>query len=379
METRQAPAWLHIYLGAFPGAGTTSAMLAEGLRLAASGVDVVVALADTRGRADLADTWDGLEIMPRRTLSRWPQPGELDVDAVLARRPAVALVDELAHANGPGSLRDKRWQDVDVLLRAGISVVTTLDVRHLAELQDAVEQITGVSQREHVPEALVLAADRIDLVDTQPSVVLRRNRSDRPGCQGLRAAQQMPGDCDQLDLLRRLARSWLEDHTQGLPGRDLGVGMASRAGPVVVALTPEGPAGQLVYRAAELAAMRRTPLVGVCVRRPDRTAARRGLDAAERELAAGRLLAEVGGRYAEVGGADVAWALARFAEREGAGVLVIGDAAARPGWRLGRGSVLSGARASGQPPRGRWVARRTLRLRAGSVEVYVVPADAGQP
>jgi two-component system, OmpR family, sensor histidine kinase KdpD len=187
------PAWpdgrLHICLGAVPAAGKTRAMLAEGRRLASLGVDVVVGLAETSRYDGSGQGQDQLERMPGRSVTGRSVAGpgrcdrELDVDAVLARRPAVVLVDELAHSNAPGSLRQKRWQDVDELLRAGIDVVTTLDIAHLAELQDAVEQITDVSQREFVPEAMVLAADRIDFIDTEPRIALRRlaSRRGRPG------------------------------------------------------------------------------------------------------------------------------------------------------------------------------------------------------
>ncbi len=179
---------LHIYLGAVPGAGKTHAMLAEGRRLAALGADVVIGLVETRGRDGLEQAAGGLELIPPRGAGhRGRCAGELDVGAILARRPAVALVDELAHTNAPGSLRGKRWQDVDELLRAGIDVATTLNVAHLADLHDAVEQITGIGQREFVPEAVVLPAGRIDFIDTEPRIVLRRlaQQGDPAGAGGL--------------------------------------------------------------------------------------------------------------------------------------------------------------------------------------------------
>jgi two-component system, OmpR family, sensor histidine kinase KdpD len=332
-------------------------MLAEGRRRAALGADVVVGLLETHGRSGLDEAAAQFEIIPRRTIERRGAAlGELDVDAVLARRPAVVLVDELAHSNVPGSRRDKRWQDVDVLIRAGIDVITTLNVVHLAELHDAVEQITGVSQREFVPEAMVLAADRIEFVDTDPRVVLRRLEPQ------VRPADRAPGppggffDLDRLDLLRRLARTWLCQHYPGHPGERRKAGMAAQPGPVVVALGPGARAGHVVRRAAELAAMRHAPLVGVHV--CDTSGSGIGAGRGARTLA--RTLAEFGGRYAEVAGTDIAWELARFAAREGAGVVVIGDTSHSRGHRLIHGSI----------------AGRTLRL-IGAIEVYIVPPRTG--
>jgi two-component system, OmpR family, sensor histidine kinase KdpD len=344
---------LHIYLGAIPGAGKTSAMLAEGRRLASLGVDVVVGLAETHAHDGPGQAQDPLERIPGRSAGQGHCARELDVDAVLARRPAVVLVDELAHSNAAGSLREKRWQDVDELLRAGIDVLTTLDIAHLAELQDAVEQITDVSQREFVPEAVVLAADRIDFIDTEPRVALRR-LAGRNGRAGQPAVGKLR-DLDRLDLLRRLARTWLSEHDPGEARHDPGAGMAAQSGPVVVALLAGTPAGPALHRAAELAALRRAPLVGVYVLDGGGGNAR-----GRQEL--GRVLAQLGGRYTEIGGADSAWALARFAARVGAGVLVMPDEVRPRGRQLGHGSV----------------ARRVLGL-AGPVEVCVVPSGTSYP
>ncbi len=348
---------LHVYLGAVPGAGKTHAMLAEGRRLAARGVDVAVGLVETHGREGFDEALAGLGVIPPQPIAyRGATFGELAVEAILARHPAVVLVDELAHTNTPGSAREKRWQDVDELLRAGIDVVTTLNVVHLAELHDAVEQITGISQREFVPEAVVLSASQIDFVDTDPRVVLRRlGKAASPGSDG--RARSAFSDLDRLELLRRLARTWLSEH--GLDGStplqaSSGpvAGMAATPGPVVVALAPGAPARHAVRRAAELAEMRHAPLVGVSVR--DSTGIGAALNQSSQHLE--RMLADFGGRYAEVGGTDIAWELARFAAREGAVTLVIGDTSHSRGHRLVHGSI----------------ARRTLRL-AGAFEVYIVP------
>ena len=135
---------LRIYLGAAPGVGKTYAMLGEARRRTDRGTDVVVGLVETHGRKKTAALLDGLEVVPRQELDhRGVTLTELDVDAVLARKPQVVLIDELAHTNVPGSRNPKRWQDVEELLDAGITVLTTLNVQHLESLNDVIEKITG--------------------------------------------------------------------------------------------------------------------------------------------------------------------------------------------------------------------------------------------
>ncbi len=147
---------LRIYLGAAPGVGKTFAVLGEAHRRAARGADVVVGLVETHGRPRTAEQLEGLEVLPRTTVPhRGVALGELDVDAVLRRRPEVVVVDELAHTNSPGSRNAKRWQDVEEILAAGTCVLTTVNVQHLESLADVVEQITGIAQQETVPDHVV--------------------------------------------------------------------------------------------------------------------------------------------------------------------------------------------------------------------------------
>ncbi len=166
---------LRIYLGAAPGVGKTFAMLGEAHRRLERGTDLVAAVVETHGRKKTADLLDGIEIIPPRYIdyrgSRFP---ELDVPAVLARHPEVVLVDELAHTNTPGSKNPKRWQDVEELLDAGITVISTVNVQHLESLNDVVAQITGIEQQEKVPDEIVRAADQIELVDITPEALRRR-------------------------------------------------------------------------------------------------------------------------------------------------------------------------------------------------------------
>jgi len=166
---------LRIYLGAAPGVGKTYKMLEEAHRRLERGADVVVALVETHGRKNTQALVQGLELVPPLARAyRDREFEEMDLDAVLARKPQVALVDELAHTNIPGGRHAKRWQDVQDLLDAGIEVITTVNVQHLESLNDVVQRITGVTQHETVPDEVVRAADQIELVDMSPESLRRR-------------------------------------------------------------------------------------------------------------------------------------------------------------------------------------------------------------
>jgi two-component system, OmpR family, sensor histidine kinase KdpD len=166
---------LRIYFGAAPGVGKTYAMLGEAHRRLERGTDIVIGLVETHERYRTDRLIEGLETVPRRTMSyRGKEFQELDLDAVLAREPEVALVDELAHTNIPGSRNAKRWQDIEELLDAGIDVLTTLNVQHLESVNDVVERITGVRQQETVPDEVVRRAQQIELIDITPEALRRR-------------------------------------------------------------------------------------------------------------------------------------------------------------------------------------------------------------
>jgi K+-sensing histidine kinase KdpD len=157
---------LRIYLGAAPGVGKTYAMLCEAHRRVTRGTDVVAGFVETHGRAKTAALVEGLEVLPRRSIPyRGTAFEEMDTDAVIARRPQVAVVDELAHTNIPGSCYAKRWQDIEDLLAAGITVLSTVNIQHLESLNDVVQTITGVPQRETVPDQVVRTAEQVELVD----------------------------------------------------------------------------------------------------------------------------------------------------------------------------------------------------------------------
>jgi two-component system sensor histidine kinase KdpD len=174
-ETEGGRGRLRLYLGMAPGVGKTYRMLEEGHRRVARGTDLVVGFVEPHGRPHTIDLLEGLEIVPRRRLEyRGVVIEEMDTDAVLARKPTVALIDELAHTNAPGSEREKRWQDVDVIRDAGIHVVSTMNVQHLESIADAVATITGAPVNERLPDDVLLGADEIELVDMSPHALRQR-------------------------------------------------------------------------------------------------------------------------------------------------------------------------------------------------------------
>ncbi|HRI97071.1 MAG TPA: histidine kinase, partial [Nocardioides sp.] len=204
---------LIVYLGSAPGVGKTYAALGEAHRRLARGTDVVVGFVETHEREQTSAQVEGLEVVPRRTLDyRGSTFAEMDLAAVLARRPAVALVDELAHTNVPGSQHPKRADDVAELLAAGIDVITTVNIQHLESLNDEVERITGVRQRETVPDQVVRDADQIQLVDMSPDALRRRMAHGniyRP--EKIDASLTSYFRVGNLTALRELALLWLAD------------------------------------------------------------------------------------------------------------------------------------------------------------------------
>ncbi len=168
---------LKIFLGASPGVGKTFAMLEDARRQARNGVDVVAAVIETHGRAETAELLDGLELLPRRLIDyRGQQLSEMDIDGLLARRPALALIDEYAHTNVVGGRHPKRWQDVEEVLASGIDVYSTLNIQHIESLNDVVARITGVRVQETVPDDALARADEIELIDLPPEELIDRLR-----------------------------------------------------------------------------------------------------------------------------------------------------------------------------------------------------------
>src|ERR1700761_5234023 len=303
---------LRIYLGAAAGVGKTYAMLSEGHRRAERGADVVVAFAETHGRPQTAALIDGLEVIPRKKLpyrgSEWE---EMDVDAVLARKPQIALVDELAHTNVPGSRHDKRWQDVDELLDAGIDVISAVNVQHLESVIDVVEQITGVPQRETVPDAVVRAADQVELVDMTAEALRRRMaHGNIYPPEKIDAALTNYFRAGNLTALRELALLWLADKVdEGL--------QRYRAEHNISSTWEARERGGARSSGGDLLALHVTRSDGLTGANPSNLARQR------------QLTESLGGTYHQVVGDEVAATLLTFARAEDATQLVLG-ASRRP-------------------------------------------------
>jgi two-component system, OmpR family, sensor histidine kinase KdpD len=318
---------LRVYLGMAPGAGKTYAMLGEGQRRLARGGDVVVAYVETYGRRKTEEMLGGLEVVPRRTLTyRGATFTEMDLDAVLARRPQVALVDELAHTNVPGSRHDKRWQDVEELLDAGITVISTVNVQHLESLNDVVERITGIKQRETIPDEVVRRADQIELVDITPEALRRRMaHGNIYPAEKIDAALTNYFRTGNLTALRELALLWVVERVdEGLQRyrNEHGITQPWEARERIVVALTGGPEGDtLIRRAARVAARTAgAQLLAVHVARSDELT---GADPAE--LARQRTLIEsLGGSYHQVVGEEVARTVLEFARARNATQIILG-------------------------------------------------------
>jgi len=318
---------LRVYLGAAPGVGKTYAMLGEGHRRHDRGTDVVIGFVEVHGRIRTAEMAAGLETAPRMTLvHRGASFTEMDVDAVLARAPAVALVDELAHTNVPGTRNPKRWQDVDELLDAGIDVITTVNIQHLESLNDVVESITGIRQQETVPDEVVRRADQIELVDMSPQALRRRlAHGNVYAAEKIDAALTNYFRVGNLTALRELALLWTADRVDDALDHYRAEHGISEPWPtrdrVVVAVTG-GPEGEvLIRRGARIAQRSRGgELLAVHVTRSD------GLSGVAPDvLARNRALTEsLGGTWHAVIGDDVAEAVLEFARGVNASQIVLG-------------------------------------------------------
>ncbi|MET9193918.1 sensor histidine kinase KdpD [Streptomyces olivaceus] len=342
---------LRIYLGAAPGVGKTYAMLAEAHRRVERGTDCVVAFVEHHGRSRTEVMLSGLEQIPRREVEyRGTAFTELDLDAVLARAPRVALVDELAHTNVPGVRNAKRWQDVEEMLAAGIDVVSTVNIQHLESLGDVVESITGVRQRETVPDEVVRRADQIELVDMSPQALRRRmahgNIYQPDKVDAALSNYFRPGN---LTALRELALLWVADRADEYLQQYRSEHRVSKIWGsrerIVVGLTG-GPEGRtLIRRAARLAEKGAGgEVLAVYIARSD------GLTSASpKELAVQRTLVEdLGGTFHHVLGEDIPAALLDFARGVNATQIVLGSSR-RKAWQyvFGPGVGATVARESG--------------------------------
>jgi two-component system, OmpR family, sensor histidine kinase KdpD len=317
---------LRIYLGAAPGVGKTYAMLGEAHRRAERGTDVVIGLVETHGRARTARLVEGLELVPPVHIThRGHDFTEMDLDAVLARAPEVVVVDELAHTNVPGSRNAKRWQDVDVLLDAGIDVLSTVNIQHLESLNDVVERITGVRQHETVPDDVVRRAEQLELVDITPEALRRRlahgNVYPAHRVDAALANYFRPGN---LTALRELALLWVADQVDVALQRyrseqEITDTWEARER-VVVAITGGPESETLIRRASRIATRAGAELLVLTVLRGD------GLTGmSPHAITRFRTLAEdLRATFHTVVGDDVPTALLDFARGANATQLVLG-------------------------------------------------------
>jgi two-component system sensor histidine kinase KdpD len=350
---------LRIYVGFAAGVGKTFAMLNEGHRRRERGTDVVVGYVETHGRPLTAEQLGDLEVVPRRHMEyRGTGFEEMDVDAVLTRAPEVALVDELAHTNVPGSRNEKRWQDVEEMLDAGIDVISTVNIQHLESLNDVVERITGVLQRETVPDEIVRRADQQELVDMTPYALRRRMaHGNIYPPEKIDAALSNYFREGNLDALRELALLWMADRvdealqdymkSQGIEGpwearERVLVGVSGR---------PEDQS--LIRRGARMAKRSGGDLVAVHVIPEDGLSEHSALDESR------SLVTTLGGTFHEVVGQGIPDALLDFARAENVTQILVG-ASTQSRWRhLTRGSVIN----------------RIIRA-SGPIDVHVISREA---
>ena len=354
---------LRIYLGAAPGVGKTYAMLNEGRRRQARGEDVVVAFVESHGRRRTADQVGGLEVVPRAAITyRDAAFEEMDLDALLARRPQLALVDELAHTNVPGRRNAKRWQDVEELLDAGIDVISNLNIQHLESLNDVVEQITGVAQRETIPDEVVRRADQLQLVDLAVETIRARlARGDIYPAERIDAALGNFFRAGNLAALRELALLWIADRVEeGLAEYRARHGISDTwetRERVLVALTGSADGERLVRRAARMAQRLNGDLIAVHVR-PQTGLTTQSAGLLEQQ---GRLVERLGGSYREVAGADVGEALVETARALNATQIVLGAKE-----RSGLSEFVYGS-----------VVSTVIRLSGVGLDVHVIGREAG--
>ncbi|MBN9457727.1 MAG: sensor histidine kinase KdpD [Bosea sp.] len=356
---REGRGRLKIFLGAAPGVGKTYEMLTSGRARMADGVDVVIGIVETHGRKETQRLVDGFEIVPRRSVDyKGRALEEMDLDAILARRPALVLVDELAHTNVPGSRHPKRYLDVEELLSRGIDVYSTLNIQHVESLNDVVAQITRIRVRETVPDSILDRADDIEIIDLTPADLIKRLEEGKVylGNTARRAIANYfsPGNLTALRelALRRTAQrvdEQLLSHMQShaIPG-------PWAAGERILVCIDDGPGARALVRLAKRQADRlRAPWSALYIETPHAAA----LPEAAKTRVAGalRLAEQLGGEAVSLPGQDVAGEIIRHAAASNVTQIVVGKPA-KPRWRELLGGSVS----------------HDLIRRAGDISVHVV-------
>ncbi|MDX3807645.1 DUF4118 domain-containing protein [Bosea thiooxidans] len=362
---REGRGRLKIFLGAAPGVGKTYEMLTAGRARKAEGVDVVIGVVETHGRKETQALVDGFEIVPRRSVDyKGRALGEMDLDAILARRPALVLVDELAHTNVPGSRHPKRYLDVEELLSRGIDVYTTLNIQHVESLNDVVAQITRIRVRETVPDSIVDRADDIEVIDLTPADLIKRLEEGKVylGNTARRAIANYfsPGNLTALRelALRRTAQSVDEQLLSHMQSHAISGPWA--AGERILVCIDDGAGAQALIRLAKRQADRlRAPWSALYVETPQAAA----LTEAAKTRVAGvlRLAEQLGGEAITLPGQDVAGEIIRHAAANNVTQIVVGKPA-KSYWRELFGGSVS----------------HDLIRRAGHISVHVVSVAEGE-
>ncbi len=318
-----------IFIGMSPGVGKTYKMLEEGYRLRQEGIDVVVGLLETHGRKETAEKSIGLEIIARKEITFSSVTlTEMDTDAIIARQPSLALIDELAHTNIPGSLREKRYQDVELILSAGIDVFSTVNIQHLESLNDLVAKITGIVVRERIPNHLLDEADEVVVVDVTPETLEERLKDGK--IYPSENIDRSLGNFFQrrhLVALRELALREIADNVEeevfaqeeGYNNPSLSCGIRER---VLVCISTYQNALQLIRRGARIASYMHAPLYGLFVEDPDHFLSRE--DTLHIETCK-KLLKDFNGEFIRVGDHNKAKAIAEKAQQYRITQIVIGE------------------------------------------------------
>jgi two-component system sensor histidine kinase KdpD len=320
-----------IFIGMAPGVGKTFRMLEEGHRLKSEGIDVVIGLLETHGRKETAAKAEGLEIVPKKQMLRGEKMlDEMDADAVIERRPQLALIDELAHTNIPGSLREKRYQDVEEILKAGIDVFSTLNIQHIESLNDLVARITGVVVRERVPDRVLEAADEIVVVDVTPETLEDRLLEGK-----IYAPEKIEQSLENffqrrhLIALRELAlrevADNVEDEAATLKGQSCNIHER-----VLVCASTYPNSLQLLRRGARIASYMNAQFYAVFVNDPDRFLTK--AESLHVETCE-KLCQEFNGQFLRVNGTNIAKAISEVAKQYRITQIVIGESQ-QSRWKL---------------------------------------------
>jgi two-component system sensor histidine kinase KdpD len=322
-----------IYIGMSPGVGKTYRMLQEAKGLLEEGIDVVIGLLETHGREETAEVAAGLELIPRKQIDRGNNTlTEMDTEAILARQPQLVLIDELAHTNVPGSQREKRYQDVEIVLAAGIDVFSTVNIQHLESLNDLVAKITGVVVRERIPDRLLDEADEVVVVDVTPETLQERLREGKIyTADKIERSLQNFFQKQNLVALRELAlreiADNLEEIAESTTAKDKYCSIHER---VLVCISTHPSSSQLLRRGARLASQMRSRLYVLYVNNPDRFLTKEEslyLETCE------KLSEQFGGEFIRVESNNITQAIAQTAKKYYITQIVLGQTQ-RSRWQL---------------------------------------------